>query len=493
MKNETIACLKPITNVLLIIAASVTTLYLLMLGWYNTLTLDDYVWIDIENRGIFKWMYHIYMTWEGRWSAFTVDAFLWKIWAHAPNLILFTVLHLALGYITTYCLMKKLLSPKKKNWQLWTYAILMVNIGLLALQEISTLYWLCCPHYIMCVWAFIWLCYMLFLIDQYRWWHIVVIVLMSLYLGGLAETFTPLVIMVLGIKWLYNIIKCKRYNMFQQSQDRYLTISLLILVVGFLIMVLAPGNAKRIESMSQISLVSQFSLSVFCVKWCKATAILLLRFVSKSLYYAAILLISMYVGYIYKNDLEGRVPILNVKQMLYVLLGICVFLGISVAPCVYAMGWYAPLRSFSYMSFVFAFGAIWIGLSLGAKIERPKAAMTIASIVAICLSGLAGTWIIKEQPVVAGYYDWVMGCRADVQQKIDNQDTTPYYAKEYVFPAERNTYSRMCKLAGKNRIEYQYPYMRFQLTTDPKCWKNASFQEYMHADFDIYGCSEPTD
>ena len=128
MKNETIACLKPITNVLLIIAASVTTLYLLMLGWYNTLTLDDYVWIDIENRGIFKWMYHIYMTWEGRWSAFTVDAFLWKIWAHAPNLILFTVLHLALGYITTYCLMKKLLSPKKKNWQLWTYAILMVNI-----------------------------------------------------------------------------------------------------------------------------------------------------------------------------------------------------------------------------------------------------------------------------------------------------------------------------------------------------------------------------
>lgn len=490
MKNETITRLKSITNVLLIIAASVTTLYLLMLGWYNTLTLDDYVWIDIENRGIFKWMYHIYMTWEGRWSAFTVDAFLWKIWAHAPNLILFTVFHLLLGYITTYCLLRKFLAPKQKNWLLWVYAILVVNIGLLALQEISTLYWLCCPHYIMCVWAFIWLCYMLFLVDQYRWWHVTVIVLMSLYLSGLAETFTPLVIMVLGIKWLYNIVKCKRYNFFLQPQDRYLTISLLILVVGFLVMFLAPGNAKRVEYMSQVSLVNNFSFSVFCIKWVKATIILLLRFISKSLYYAAVLLISMYVGCIYKNELKGKALILNIKQIIYVVLGICVFLGISVAPCVYAMGWYAPLRSFSFMSFVFAFGAVWIGFSIGAKIERPMVVMVIANITAICLSGFAGTWIVKEQPIVAGYYEWVMGCRADVQQKIDNQDNTPYYAKNYVFQAERNTYSRMCELVGKNRIEYQFPYMLFQLTSDPKHWMNTGLQEYMHADFDIIGGSK---
>ena len=73
MKTETINRLKSITDVLLIIAAIATTVYLLMLGWYNTLTLDDYVWVDIEERGVFKWMYNVYMTWEGRWSAFTID------------------------------------------------------------------------------------------------------------------------------------------------------------------------------------------------------------------------------------------------------------------------------------------------------------------------------------------------------------------------------------------------------------------------------------
>lgn len=490
MKVETITHLKSITNALLFIAAITTTAYLLMLGWYNTLTLDDYAWVDIEKRGVFKWMYYIYMTWEGRWSAFTLDAFLWKIWAHASNLILFTILHLALGYITTYCLLKKILSPNQMSWQLWMYAILIVNIGLLALQEISTLYWLCCPHYIMCVWAYIWLCYMLFLVDQYRWWHVMAIVLMSLYLSGLAETFTPLVIMVLGIIWLYNIFGYKRYNFIQIPKDRYLTISLIILVFGFIAMVFAPGNSVRVETMSSRSYIGNFVLLSFCVQWFKATAILLMRFISKSLYYGALIIIAMYLGNVYKDRLQVSKVSLNWKQMICVTVGMLLFFAISVAPCVYAMGWYAPPRSFSYMSFVFAFCAIWIGLSLGSKSEHFKAIMISTSVMALCLSIMACVWIVREQPIVSYYHNWVMTCRAEVQQKVELQDNTPYAVEGYEFPAERNTYSRMCKLIGKKRVEYQYPYMLFDLTTNPDDWKNIGFKRFMHADFDIIGWSE---
>lgn len=482
--------LKVLTNVLLVAAAMVTTGYLLMLGWYNTMTLDDYAWSDIDTRGVFNWTYHVYMTWEGRWSAFIVDACIWKIWAHASNMVLFTVLHLALGYVSTYYLLKKLFAKTSFDGVLLVFSILAVNLSILALQEISTLYWLCCPHYIMCVWAVMWLCNMLFLTDKFKWWHVLTIVVMSLYLSGLAETFTPLVIMVLGIAWLYNIFKQRRYNFVKESKDLYLTISLVILVVGFFFMVFAPGNSARVETMSENSFVGKFALGAFCYKWCKATVILGLRFISKILYYSAIAVIAAWVGYIYKDNEKVRALALNMKQVGLLTLTLVLFFAISVAPCVYAMGWYAPPRSFSYMSFVFAFYAVWIGFTVGANEQRPAAAIIAVNAVAICISVLAIIWIVREQPIVAGYNAWVKECRADIQKKIEKNDKTPYVAQQYVFPAELNTYSRMCKMVGKKREEYQYPYMIFDLTTDPRHWKNSSLKHYMKADFDIIGWSE---
>lgn len=481
--------LEVLTNGLLVAAALVTTFYLLMLGWYNTLTLDDYAWSGIESRGIFKWMHNVYMTWEGRWSAFTIDACIWKLWAHANNLILFTVLHLAFGYVTTYYLLKKLFYKTSFDGLLLTFTILIVNLSILALQEISTFYWLCCPHYIMCVWAFIWLCNMLFLTEQYKWWHVLIIILTSLYLSGLAETFTPLVIMVLGLVWLYNIFKQKRYNFVKESKDLYLTISLIILVVGFLVMVFAPGNRIRIDAMSS-SMVDDFSIGAFCIKWCKATIVLALRFVSKALYYIAIAVIAAWIGYVYKDNEKVKAFALNIKQVGLLTLALVLFFAISVAPCVYAMGWYAPPRSFSYMSFVFAYYAIWIGLSFGAKLQRPAGTINVVNIVSICISVLSILWIVREQSIVSEYNAWVKECRSDIQKKIENQDKSPYIAKKYVFPAELNTYSRMCQLIRKNRVEYQYPYMIFDLTKDPNHWKNTSLKHYMHADFDIIGWSE---
>lgn len=482
--------LKLTTNMWLVIAAVVTTFYLLMLGWYNTLTLDDYAWSGIETQGIFNWVSYTYMTWEGRWSAFIVDAFLWKIWAHASSLILFTVLHLVLGYGTTYYLLKKILAKPSFDGVLLTFSILAVNLSILALQEISTFYWLCCPHYVMCVWAVMWLCNMLFLTDQYEWWHVLVIVVSSLYLSGLAETFTPLVIMVLGIIWLYNIFKEKRYNFVKEPKDLYLTISLVILVIGFLVMLLAPGNSKRVETMSSRSFVGNFELGAFCILWCKATIILGLRFISKSLFYIAIAIVAAWVGYVNNDNLRIKALALNSKQVGLLTLGLAVCFAISVAPCVYAMGWYAPPRSFSYMSFVFAFYAIWVGLSIGSQIRRPTIFAVSTVMVSICISAMTIMWIVREQPALSSYNVWVKECRSDIQQKIDNNDNTPYVAKSFEFPAELNTYSRMCKIIGKNRVEYQYPYMIFNLAKDPKDWKNIGLKHFMRADFDIIGWSE---
>ena len=470
---------------MLCIAALSTTVYLLMLGWYNVLTLDDYGCVaDVDEMGMFGYVQNMYMTWQGRWSAFLVDAIYYKIWGHASNLVTFTMFQLAIGYATVYYLLRKIILEQSKII-LASVSILFVNLSILALQEISTFYWLCCPHYIICVWAFIWLCYLLFLIKDYRWWHIISIVLLSLYLSGIAETFTPLVIMVLGIKWLFNIFQEKRYNFVQQSNDRYLTISLLVLVAGFLIMVLAPGNATRVDSMSNNSFIGHFALSSFLFKWAKATAILFLRFISKSLYYIAIGIIAMWMGYKHQNNPQLSAIVLDAKKAIYLSIALVLFFLIAVAPCVYAMGWYAPPRSFSYMSFVFAFYAVWIGLSIGYQIKKGILVESAVILASALISVFAVVWSIQEQPALSAYYSWVADCQNDIREKVQNGDNTPYVIRNHVFPSKLNTYSRMCRMVGKNRVEYQYPYMIFEVDNDPSHWKNQGLNQYYHANFII--------
>jgi hypothetical protein len=57
--------------------------------------------------------------------------------------------------------------------------------------------------------------------------------------------------------------------------------------------------------------------------------------------------------------------------------------------------------------------------------------------------------------------------------------------RNYKYPVHLNTYSQLCKMVGKNRIEYQYPYMIFEVDKDHSSWKNQGLNQYYHANFEI--------
>ena len=76
----------------LLIAALVSSFYLLMLGWYNTLSLDDYGFVaDIEQQGHWDYMKDMYLHWQGRFSAFFVSSYLIPIFGRMPNMLPYTV------------------------------------------------------------------------------------------------------------------------------------------------------------------------------------------------------------------------------------------------------------------------------------------------------------------------------------------------------------------------------------------------------------------
>ena len=72
---------KGIIKLLLVVAAVCTTAYLLMLGRFNTLSLDDYGFVDdLSTVSPWEWMQHMYMTWQGRFSWFITSGYIFEFW-----------------------------------------------------------------------------------------------------------------------------------------------------------------------------------------------------------------------------------------------------------------------------------------------------------------------------------------------------------------------------------------------------------------------------
>ena len=87
-----------IVKVCLLIAAVVSSAYLLMLGWYNTLSLDDYGFVaDIEEQGPWEFTKNMYLNWQGRFSAFFVSSYLMPIFGRMSNMLPYTVFQMAVG------------------------------------------------------------------------------------------------------------------------------------------------------------------------------------------------------------------------------------------------------------------------------------------------------------------------------------------------------------------------------------------------------------
>ena len=62
---------KVLIDILLIIAATSSTIYLSYLSAYNVLSLDDYGFVaDLGTKSIWKYVADLYMNWQGRFSAF---------------------------------------------------------------------------------------------------------------------------------------------------------------------------------------------------------------------------------------------------------------------------------------------------------------------------------------------------------------------------------------------------------------------------------------
>lgn len=484
-------------RILIILAALISTGYLLMLGWYNALSLDDYGFVvDTSNVSPWQWAYHMYMTWQGRFSTFLVNGYLFILFGHSSTLFPLTVLHLLLGYGVLYLYARDVLHIKDVTNRI-AITVLITNIAIMSVFEISTFYWLCCAGYFLEIYATLLLFYVIYIAKWKEWINAIAAILCALYISGSAENYTPLVLMVLGLLWLRDVVRDSRLLSFKEAFCKHwlaFTVCA-ILGIGFIAMIVAPGNKVRMQNgEDMVGFMHDFNFVLFVKKTIIANVIFDIRLISRGIYWLGLLPIFMYVGKMLRDN-EVVIVLDKVgKRILIATILLAVFIFIAVTACVYGTGYYPPLRSMSFVSFVMGTYLCYVGCLLGYQ-KAEKKSNWVSMLMICCVVGWSVFTVYefaREYPEVRRYHDFICQRNELVQRETVNGRTEVLYIEAYESPQWKNTYSYLrpainrCVGSKKSVEELYFPYMISNLDKDnPDDFKNKGLQDYYNADFKI--------
>ena len=466
-----------------------STAYLLMLGWYNTFLLDDYGFIaETDRSGVPGMVHDMYYYQQSRFSTFFVLGWILKIWGHASNLIGYTILLLILGYSVLYYALRNITDIRNK-WLLAGCSILITNIAIMAYLELSTFYWVCCALYTLSTYAAIALITAIFYDRGKSWVRWTIVVLCSLYLCGGAENFTPLVIAVMGIALLYQMVKNHMWEFWRTVEQKMMIVSVLILFAGFVVVLLGPGTSNRATE-GEGGYLAHFTIVSFVTKLIGASAIFAMRLLSKGLYYLLLIPFGLWIG--------RAMPESKEKIWKRIIISCVIVFGLielSIAAPVVGMGWYAPLRSYSFVSFMMAALIIHCGALIGQK-YRSDCAIWLSAISAIIIISMSLYYMRTEYPMVKKTHAQIVQRNNAIQEHVVSGSKEPIVLDSIYYPVKPNAYailrSAINKCLGQQSSHVAlpsvyYPYEFYDITKDPSHWKNQALKKYFKAEFDIVG------
>lgn len=470
-----------------LLTAMTTILYLLILGYYALPTADDWGWArDVANRNPFGFVKFFYFGWQGRYSALLIDGALCKYLGWNEHLLGFTIVELLFGYGAIYLLLHDVF--KVQNSAIFAImTIVITNLGVMAFPEIGTFYWLCTTNYIHEIWLTIYMIWFIFY-CKYIWLSWIGMILCAIYLGGCAENYSPVLALVLGCLWLGRMVQYRDWRVWLYPKDLLLFAACILICVGFLIMLFAPGNDVRMEAEGSYSLMNHFSISIFVIKTFKASVVLLLRMLSRGWYFICAFPLFLLLG----TQVPEELPKLTWQRAL-LSLGITVgIIIISVAASVYGVGWYATMRANCFITFVLMAWVAYVGVLLGYKLKEKESLVTISVITAaLAIMVTAVVYIIIEYPIVRKYNQDVVAIHHQMQQYVAEGRTETIYISPVEIKYRQSSYGYVRNALQvifhkpKRYHEHYFPYEPFQLTSNPKDWRNLSYKSWLGAEFDI--------
>ena len=499
MNNKLKIIIKNLFLFCLVALALLTSLYFLVLGWYNTISLDDYGFItSVEQNGVLRFVIDTYYSWQGRFTTFLGSGLTMVVFGRAKNLIFLTVLMLLSGWWIFGLILKGIdrrygLGVPQKI--ILPVSVVTVNVGILSFFEPSTFFWMCGLGYTLSIWMTVLLVYLIFYGNGKMWLRWIGVVICSFYISGTSENYTPLVI---GAFILIKILSIFNFKIFKNhSENAMLTVSIVIMIIGCIFMILAPGNSVRLAAYGLDSGIAAMKMSIgnLLLTIARCSIVILLRIFSISYYFILFFLLLVGVGSFCSSSSRNNLG----RQLLIVLLLFLFLIISSVAICVVGVGGNPPLRALSFISFGVITLCAYLGIKVGAAMgNREKKRLT--SIISIFFLLIIGAMkFFHDIPIAKDYHDYITyRDNSIVKRSKETNDKSPYVCKSFDHEWGCNNYSKLknivYELIGKEHSFYepQMIYMESNLSSDPNDFRNVGLKEYLDVDFDII-CDESSD
>lgn len=372
--------------------------YYFVLIYYNRLSQDDHDFLYlVKELGVFGFVKGIYFQHQGRFAAFFIHGLTYFLIDKLGSFMWVPILAWLVCFGSIYYVISKVFIAFPKMLSLLLSALL-INIMLLINLEFSSFFWIAsCSSFVLVLSPPLILLVSIFYNEKkisYLW-----IFLMSLLIGGGSEAFSPLILFLLLFVFCLLLIKHKGHlkDFIRSEVARKIIFSSIIILIGLIIVYIAPGNANRLATYQQPTSVFQFlwkTIKNFIVLW---------GLLSFKMPY---IIFSCFLFFVLGTNIKWDIKL--GKLEFFISLGILLFVAwISTFPAAYAMFAFGFPRIYTPIVFwVLLYFSFW-SFVLGSHMSK-KRSMKKKHYMPLCISiGLVTVIqianIVHDTPIAKAY------------------------------------------------------------------------------------------
>jgi hypothetical protein len=457
--------------ILLFLAAVSSLVFTFMVESFNDLTLDDIgFFLQIQDKGIWKFVYDVYINWQGRFTGFFITGLQLKSYSAFGTMLPASIILYVLNILLVFKSLHNIFNRDKLLTLL--VAVILFQLYVYSMLDISSYFWLCTKGYSftisLCLFAFSGL----FTSKFKSGFDYFILFLSFVFLGCSTEIFSP-VILVFFVTVL--IIRFYRSGFNISSfflENKAMIFSFVICFIFFILMIIAPGNKERMNA-TRVNINIEDYLTT-----ASKNGLFLFKMVVLRFYYfiAAAILVLVLVNDIALSKFTKR------KIFHYTTLFAGTFL-ISVLLYTYAGENKIALRAFNHLNLA-AFlltGVIFCELWLSGYLRRSFSKLLTVAILFVVICNIY--CIYSNINGLVSYRESVQNRLITLQnlQSLGNKETVKM---EPLNAAEYRSIDNLWKRINPN-INNQVLLKPNEVSADFQSFYNESLRSYYNLDFNI--------
>lgn len=467
-------------NYLLLGLNTLFLIYYVMLAVYTRPHYDDlhFLW-KMREMSISEYVSDMYFSRSGRFVAYALNGVVFSAINYIQLYWIFPVLFWLIGVLLSVFGVLKLTNQQFTFGRI-NAVVLIYNVFILTNIDFAVFNWLCALSYYILAPAMLTLLALL-VSEKSNFVTISAIVLLALFLGGGQEAFTPIVLVCVFAIVLYELYK-NNFNFpitLRSVVVQKSVLSILIMSAMLLIVVLAPGNYKRLSA-DEFS--SPSNLAECLTGFAKAISMFFYYLVYYVPYYVILALV------VFRSfGVNTEFKLLNGKRYLTITVFVYLcYVILSVFPSVYLWGGFGIQRNYTHFVYVsilfFILCLLWIFANYQKQYKRLFGIFANIGVIALSLIMIFN--IFYDTQSASQYAKAVDQRVASAKKQNELQITENLKVKELPVPYTLDPKYILFELIGKK--SNPQPVLYYISDADSVVNEYAShFRRYYQLNFDI--------